>query len=44
MDSVIVLAIVVAIRTFLSWSLALELEGHWPWQRPAKVAVPEPQP
>jgi uncharacterized membrane protein len=33
MDSVLVLAIVVAIRTFLSWSLALELEGRWPWQR-----------
>jgi uncharacterized membrane protein len=32
---VTVLAIVVAIRTFLSWSLALELEGRWPWQRTA---------
>jgi len=31
-DSVIVLAVIVAIRTFLSWSLALELEGRWPWQ------------
>jgi uncharacterized membrane protein len=40
MDSVIVLAMIVAIRTFLSWSLALELEGHWPWQRPAKAAAP----
>jgi uncharacterized membrane protein len=38
MNSVIVLAMIVAIRTFLSWSLALELEGRWPWQRPA---VPE---
>lgn len=26
------LAGVVAIRTFLSWSLALELDGRWPWQ------------
>ena len=34
MDSVLVLALIVAIRTFLSWSLALELEGRWPWQRP----------
>jgi uncharacterized membrane protein len=33
MESVQVLAVIVAIRTFLSWSLALELEGHWPWQR-----------
>ena len=33
MSSVLVLAMIVAIRTFLSWSLALELEGRWPWQR-----------
>jgi uncharacterized membrane protein len=33
MDSVLVLALIVAIRTFLSWSLALELEGRWPWQK-----------
>lgn len=33
MDSVAVLAMIVAIRTFLSWSLALEIEGRWPWQR-----------
>jgi hypothetical protein len=25
----------VAIRTFLSWSLALELDSRWPWQRTA---------
>ena len=42
MDSVIVLAMIVAIRTFLSWSLALELEGHWPWQRPVERAAPTP--
>jgi uncharacterized membrane protein len=40
MDSVLVLALIVAIRTFLSWSLALELEGHWPWQRPAQASHP----
>ncbi len=28
-----VLAIIVAIRTFLSFSLEVELEGHWPWQQ-----------
>ncbi len=44
MDSVIVLAMIVAIRTFLSWSLALELEGKWPWQRTAEPPAPEPQP
>lgn len=37
MESVQVLAVIVAIRTFLSWSLALELEGHWPWQRAARA-------
>lgn len=30
--SVGVLAAIVAIRTFLSWSLQLEIEGRWPWQ------------
>ncbi len=28
-----VLAIIVAVRTFLSFSLEVELEGRWPWQR-----------
>jgi len=40
MESVIVLAMIVAIRTFLSWSLALELEGRWPWQRTAERLEP----
>lgn len=31
-SSVGVLAAIVAIRTFLSWSLQLEIEGRWPWQ------------
>jgi uncharacterized membrane protein len=33
------LATIVAIRTFLSWSLALELDGRWPWQRAAHPAT-----
>ena len=32
-STVAVLAGIVAIRTFLSWSLEVELEGRWPWQR-----------
>lgn len=28
-----VLALIVAVRTFLGWSLAVELEGRWPWQQ-----------
>ena len=34
--SVGVLAMIVAVRTFLSWSLSVELEGQWPWQRGAR--------
>lgn len=32
-ESVGVLAGIVLIRTFLSWSLELEISGFWPWQR-----------
>lgn len=27
------LAGLIAVRTFLSWTLVLEIEGRWPWQR-----------
>ncbi|MEP7029519.1 MAG: DUF1622 domain-containing protein [Pseudolabrys sp.] len=27
------LAGLVLVRTFLSWTLVLEIEGRWPWQR-----------
>lgn len=30
---VAVLAAIVIIRTFLSWSLELEITGRWPWQK-----------
>lgn len=33
MDKVLVLGIIVLIRTFLSLSLQVELEGKWPWQK-----------
>jgi len=26
------LAVLVVVRTFLSWTLTLEVEGRWPWQ------------
>ncbi len=32
--SVGVLALIVGIRTFLSFSLELEITGRWPWQKP----------
>ncbi len=41
--SVGVLAVIVVIRTFLSFSLELEITGRWPWQKPAQPAsTPEP--
>ncbi len=33
LQSVVVLGLLVLIRTFLSWALAVEIEGRWPWQR-----------
>ncbi len=33
LQSIIGLGALVLIRTFLSWALVLEIEGHWPWQR-----------
>jgi hypothetical protein len=32
LQQVVSLGIVVLIRTFLSFSLEIELEGRWPWQ------------
>jgi uncharacterized membrane protein len=31
--SLALLAGLVLVRTFLSWTLVLEIEGRWPWQR-----------
>lgn len=36
LESVGVLAAIVLIRTFLSWSLELEITGRWPWQKEEK--------
>ncbi|WP_128255350.1 DUF1622 domain-containing protein [Falsirhodobacter deserti] len=33
LDSVLVLAGIVLIRTFLSISLEVEIDGRWPWQK-----------
>ena len=40
-ESVGLLAAIVAIRTFLSFSLETEIEGCWPWRRAAKDAGTE---
>lgn len=32
-DRLGILALIIVIRTFLSFSLQIEIEGRWPWQR-----------
>lgn len=44
LENLYVLGMIVLIRTFLSFTLQLELEGRWPWQTskaPATVAENE---
>jgi len=43
LESVGVLGIIVLIRTFLSWSLAVEIDGRWPWQRRRDTTAGEPR-
>lgn len=33
--NIAMLGVLVFIRTFLSWSLVVEIEGRWPWQAKA---------
>ena len=33
LDNLYVLGLLVVIRSFLSWSLDVELEGTWPWNK-----------
>ena len=32
LPNILGLGLLVVIRIFLSWSLVVEMEGHWPWQ------------
>jgi uncharacterized membrane protein len=40
--SVGVLAVIVLVRTFLSFSLEVELEGRWPWHKRRAEGSPRP--
>ena len=40
-DSVIVLAIIVLVRTVLSLSIDVEIDGRWPWQAAQRVGATE---
>ena len=35
--SVGLLAGMIAVRTILSWTMALEMDGHWPWQSGPRI-------
>jgi len=41
LESLAVLAGIVLIRTFLSFSLELEISGRWPWQPPSAATADE---
>jgi hypothetical protein len=41
LTDVAVLAIIVLIRTFLSFSLDVELTGHWPWRKDSDLLLKE---
>ena len=43
LESVTVLGLIVLIRTFLSFSLELEINGRWPWQAEAAMASQQAQ-
>jgi uncharacterized membrane protein len=32
LDNITMLGLLVLVRTFLSWSIVIEIEGRWPWQ------------
>jgi uncharacterized membrane protein len=35
--NVAILSALVLVRTFLGWTLTVEIDGHWPWQNRAAV-------
>ena len=41
-ENVVILALIVLIRTFLSMALQLEIDGRWPWQTPSLPQTPAP--
>lgn len=39
LENVAILGLIILIRSFLSVTLHLEVEGHWPWQSATDVVV-----
>lgn len=44
LNGVLVLGLIVLIRTFLSFTLSVELEGRWPWQRASETPAGQQAP
>ncbi len=42
LENVSALGVLVVVRTFLAWSLVVELEGRWPWQVQAPTGADGP--
>ena len=36
MEKILSLGLLIVVRTFLSWSIVVEIEGCWPWQVASK--------
>lgn len=43
LENVAALGLLVVVRTFLAWSLMVELHGRWPWQRADPVVSEGPE-
>jgi len=41
LENVAILGALVVVRTVLSWSLVVEMDGRWPWQVGAEIPVEE---
>jgi uncharacterized membrane protein len=39
LPNIVILGLLVVIRTFLNWSLVLEIEGRWPWKASQKRSI-----
>jgi uncharacterized membrane protein len=43
LENVMVLGLLVLVRTFLSWSTVVEIEGRWPWHSLTPAAPERPE-
>ncbi len=42
LEAVLILGLLILIRVFLMWSLIVETEQRWPWQKPAAANLEAP--